>query len=68
MQTLGARPTAYGVRAEAYQTVGAALLWTLGQGLGAGFTPEVKQAWTAGSTPRAAAMPSGVPAVLANAA
>jgi hemoglobin-like flavoprotein len=27
--------------------VGGALLWTLEQGLGAAFTPEVKTAWTA---------------------
>jgi hemoglobin-like flavoprotein len=27
--------------------VGAALLWTLEQGLGAAFTPPVKEAWTA---------------------
>jgi len=30
----------------AAQLVGAALLWTLEQGLGADFTPEVKTAWT----------------------
>jgi hemoglobin-like flavoprotein len=29
-----------------YATVGAALLKTLGQGLGDAFTDEVKQAWT----------------------
>jgi hemoglobin-like flavoprotein len=29
-----------------YDTVGAALLWTLQQGLGPAFTPEVKSAWT----------------------
>jgi hemoglobin-like flavoprotein len=28
-----------------YDTVGAALIWTLGQGLGDGFTDEVKNAW-----------------------
>lgn len=28
-----------------YDTVGQALLWTLEQGLGASFTPEVRDAW-----------------------
>ena len=28
-----------------YDTVGAALLWTLEKGLGTAFTPEVKEAW-----------------------
>jgi hemoglobin-like flavoprotein len=29
-----------------YDTVGEALLWTLGQGLGDAFTPETEAAWT----------------------
>ncbi|RED51381.1 globin family protein [Aestuariispira insulae] len=37
----------YGVQESHYQTVGAALLWTLEKGLGSKFTPEVKEAWTA---------------------
>jgi hemoglobin-like flavoprotein len=41
------RHEAYGVRAQDYDTVGMALIWTLEQGLGAGFTPEVKAAWVA---------------------
>ena len=36
----------YGVQNSQYDTVGAALLWTLEQGLGEAFTPEVKEAWT----------------------
>lgn len=44
---LARRHEAYGVRAQDYDTVGAALIWTLEQGLGAGFTPEVKAAWVA---------------------
>lgn len=32
--------------AKDYESVGAALPWTLEQGLGAGFTPDVKEAWT----------------------
>lgn len=46
VQNLGVRHVAYGVKDEHYATVGAALLWTLEQGLGDDFTPEVKQAWT----------------------
>jgi hemoglobin-like flavoprotein len=45
VQDLGRRHVAYGVRPEHYDTVGAALLLTLEQGLGAAFTPEAKQAW-----------------------
>ncbi len=47
VQALGWRHGTYGVTADQYETVGAALLWTLEQGLGADFTPEVKAAWTA---------------------
>jgi hemoglobin-like flavoprotein len=46
VQALGRRHAGYGVRAEHYDTVGAALLWTLEQGLGNGFSPEVRDAWT----------------------
>lgn len=46
VQELGRRHVGYGVKDEDYDTVGAALLWTLEQGLGQGFTPEVKAAWT----------------------
>ena len=41
----GRRHVGYGVKAEHFDTVGNALIWTLGQGLGAGFTPEVKEGW-----------------------
>jgi hemoglobin-like flavoprotein len=47
VRQMGARHAGYGVRAEHYQTVGAALLWTLEQGLGAKFTPAVREAWAA---------------------
>ena len=50
VQRLGRRHVGYGVQAEHYTTVGAALLWTLEQGLGEAFTPEVKEAWTAAYT------------------
>ena len=46
LQGLGQRHAGYGVEIAHYQTVGAALLKTLGQGLGEEFTPEVKSAWT----------------------
>lgn len=42
---LGKRHASYGVKAEHYQPVGAALLWTLEQSLGREFTPPVKEAW-----------------------
>jgi hemoglobin-like flavoprotein len=47
VQSMGRRHTGYGVREEHYDTVGAALLWTLEQGLGRAFTPAVREAWTA---------------------
>jgi hemoglobin-like flavoprotein len=46
VQQLGVRHVGYGVKDQHYDTVGAALLWTLEQGLGEGFTAEVKEAWT----------------------
>jgi len=45
VQQLGVRHIAYGVKDEHYDTVGAALLWTLEAGLGEYFTDEVKEAW-----------------------
>jgi hemoglobin-like flavoprotein len=45
VEALGRRHAGYGVRATHYETVGDALLWTLGQGLGDGFTPELRDAW-----------------------
>ena len=47
LESLGRRHVNYGIRDEHYATVGAALLWTLEQGLGAAFTPEVRAAWVA---------------------
>ncbi len=47
VRALGHRHTEYGVEDEHYQSVGAALLWTLEKGLGDAFTPDVKAAWTA---------------------
>ena len=45
VEALGQRHAGYGVVDSHYDTVGAALLWTLEQGLGKEFTPEVKAAW-----------------------
>ncbi|MEE8466348.1 MAG: globin family protein, partial [Dehalococcoidia bacterium] len=46
VQDLGRRHGGYGVQEKHYGSVASALLWTLEQGLGAAFTPEVKNAWT----------------------
>ena len=50
IQASGKRHVAYGVKDEDYATVGEALIWTLGVGLGDDFTDEVKQAWIAAYT------------------
>ncbi len=46
VQDLGKRHATYGVKAAHYNTVGAALLWTLSTGLGDAFTDDVKASWT----------------------
>jgi hemoglobin-like flavoprotein len=43
---LGRRHLHYGVQDHQYDSVGAALLWTLERGLGPAFTDEVRDAWT----------------------
>jgi hemoglobin-like flavoprotein len=50
VEQLGMRHAGYGVQTDHYQTVGAALLWTLEQGLGSLYTAEVAKAWTAAYT------------------
>ena len=45
VQDLGVRHRGYGVQSGHYDTVGEALLWTLDQGLGDAFTPDVRAAW-----------------------
>lgn len=47
VQALGKRHAGYGVEPGHYETVGAALIWTLDKGLGDLFTPEVEEAWIA---------------------
>src|SRR5215471_16781421 len=46
LANLGRRHAHYGVEDSHYDTVGAALLWTLEQGLGSAWTPEAKAAWS----------------------
>lgn len=46
VENLGVRHINYGVEDSHYDTVGAALLWTLSQGLGDEFTADVEAAWT----------------------
>src|SRR6516225_3361815 len=45
--SLATRHVAYGAKAEHYPVVGEALLWTLEKGLGAEWTSDVAEAWTA---------------------
>ena len=45
LKQMGADHAGYGVVDRDYNVVGAALLWTLEQGLGETFTDEVKNAW-----------------------
>ncbi|BBP06026.1 hypothetical protein TPL01_29700 [Sulfuriferula plumbiphila] len=56
VEDLGRRHAGYGVKDRHYDTVGEALIWTLGQGLGEGFTPAVKLAWISAYTTLATAM------------
>lgn len=50
IQASGRRHVDYGVKDDDYNTVGEALIWTLGTGLGDEFTEEVKEAWLAAYT------------------
>ena len=46
IQQLALRHVGYGVKRMHYEVVGSALLWTIEQGLGNDWTPEVREAWT----------------------
>jgi len=59
IEALGRRHSGYGVIDAHYETVGSALLWTLEQGLGPAFTPEVRSAWTETYTVLAGVMQRG---------
>jgi hemoglobin-like flavoprotein len=56
VEALARRHVAYGVTPAHYDSVEAALLWTLDQGLGDAFTPQVRAAWTELYTTLATAM------------
>jgi hemoglobin-like flavoprotein len=65
-RALALRHVDFGVRPHHYGPVGAALLWTLEQALGAEFTPDTAAAWRAAygmlsSAMIAAAYPAAVP-------
>jgi len=64
VRSLGTRHLSYGVRDKDYDTVGQALLWTLGKGLGDAFTPDVEAAWSNvyGTLASAMQSASGTPA------
>src|SRR5262245_35710770 len=47
---LAKKHVGYGVQPSHYAPVGAALMWTLEQGLGPAWTPELKEAWTTAYT------------------
>lgn len=47
LQEMGRRHARYGVEAQHYASVGAALIATLEQGFGTGFTQPIRSAWTA---------------------
>lgn len=59
VRQLGKRHAGYKVEEAHYDTVAAALLWTLEKGLGPAWTPEAKTAWVAVYTALAGAMKEG---------
>lgn len=56
VNALAKKHVGYGVTAAHYAPVGAALLWTLEQGLGDAFTPAVRDGWTQAYTTLSGAM------------
>ena len=65
LRALGRRHVGYGVKESHYETVGAALLWTLEQGLGSAFTPATGTAWTEAYDVLASVMKEGAVTVAA---
>jgi hemoglobin-like flavoprotein len=59
LRELGRRHGAYGVTDADYDKVAEALLWTLQQGIGEAFTPDVEAAWVATYTSLAKIMKAG---------
>jgi hemoglobin-like flavoprotein len=45
LRELESRHAGWGLQRSHYVVAGAAWLWTLGKGMGEGFTPEVREAW-----------------------
>jgi hemoglobin-like flavoprotein len=62
LEQLGRNHARYGVADQHYDTVAAALLWTLEQGLKDAWTPAAKSAWTAAYTTVATVMRSAASA------
>jgi hemoglobin-like flavoprotein len=56
VEDMGRRHVGYGVTEAHYDTVGSALIWTLGKGLGEQFTPAVRDAWVETYSALASAM------------
>lgn len=65
LENLGRKHVTYGVTDTQYDTVGAALLWTLERGLGDAWTPPVMDAWVAAYTAVAGVMRSAAQRVSA---
>ena len=59
LHDLGRKHRGYGVESGHYDTVGAALIATLEEGLAASFTPDVREAWGAAYGLVAATMQAG---------
>ena len=55
----GKAHASFGVKVEDYKKVGDTFLWTLKQGLGDAFTPDVKEAWSVAYTTIASIMIEG---------
>jgi len=65
---LGRRHAGYGVQDAHYETVGEALMWTLGIGLHELFTDEVRDAWAAAYWMLADTMKAGASELLVSSA
>jgi hemoglobin-like flavoprotein len=46
IKQLAIRHVSYGARPEHYQAIGRTLIWTLKQGMGGDWTPQIEDAWT----------------------
>lgn len=57
-EALAVKHVGYGVKEEDYAPVGASLIYALEQGLGDGFTPELKESWVSAYTTLSSVMTS----------